>query len=82
MFEKAKGLKYARLFTKNVGPWGFLLFDEKMFFVSHFYVKKNSCEIFHICFQHIILYIFISTVVFLYKKVNIYKDLYYFTLKY
>ena len=79
MFEKAKGLKYARLFTKNVGPWGFLLFDEKMFFVSHFYVKKNSCEIFHICFQHIILYIFISTVIFFLIKQLKFIRIYFFS---
>ena len=41
MFEKATGLKTCKtIHTKNVGAWGFLLIDEKMYLVSHCHVKK------------------------------------------
>ena len=38
---KSKSVQNMQEYTqKNVGPWGFLLIDEKMYVVSHCHVKK------------------------------------------
>ena len=41
MFEKAKGLRICKtILTFFVGPWGFLLIDEKVYLVSQCHVKR------------------------------------------
>ena len=45
MFKKAKGLEICNtILKKEIGSWGFLLIDEKMYLVSHFHVKKIAVK--------------------------------------
>ena len=79
MFEKEKGLRICKtIHTIFVGPWEFLLIDEKVYLVSQYHVK-NCSEICHIFFQQTIFYSFFMNFdgFFLYKKLKIYKDSYY-----
>ena len=68
---KSKGVKNKQDYTqKNFGTWGFLLTDEKMYFVSHSHVKKIVVKFVILCINKyfFLFYFFISDCFFFIQK--------------